>query len=125
MRSAESKIASLEEIASRVAAERAAGRKIALASGPFELLHAGSVRFLSAAKAEADVLVVAVTEDEQAAPLVPAADRALLLGALRVVDHVLVVPRAEIETVRERTSADIHRLDPEGETRALLARLRR
>src|SRR5439155_6918432 len=47
-------------LVARVAADRAAGRTIALANGCFDLLHVGHVRYLQAAAREADRLVVAV-----------------------------------------------------------------
>ena len=56
-----------------VAADRAAGRTVALANGCFDLLHVGHVRYLRGAAAEADRLIVAtalgghtlVTADER------------------------------------------------------------
>src|SRR5438552_19014833 len=66
-----------------VAADRAAGRTIALANGCFDLLHVGHVRYLEGAAAEADRLVVAVNDDRTVSmlkgpgrPILPAADRA-------------------------------------------------
>src|SRR5207237_4180877 len=50
-------------LVARVAADRAAGRTIALANGCFDLLHVGHVRYLQAAAREADRLVAAVNGD--------------------------------------------------------------
>ena len=76
-----------------VAADRAAGRTIALANGVFDLLHVGHVRYLQGAAAEADLLVVAVNDDEsvrmlkgEGRPVMPQADRAELVAALRGVE---------------------------------------
>ena len=55
------KILSRERLAEAVAADRRAGRTIAFANGCFDLLHVGHVRYLQAAAAEADRLVVAST----------------------------------------------------------------
>jgi bifunctional ADP-heptose synthase (sugar kinase/adenylyltransferase) len=121
MRTAESKIASLEETIRRLVAARAEGRRVALASGSFEVLHAAQTRWLDTVKASADVLVVAVTSD---ATLVPEHDRAVLVAAVRAVDHVVVVPAQELEDVARRLGADDHRRADETETQALLARLR-
>jgi len=78
-------------------AERRAGRRIGLANGHFDLLHVGHLRYLAAAKREADVLVVAINDDASVAslkgpgrPIVPAAERAELLAALYPVDYVTV-----------------------------------
>ncbi|MFI5006873.1 MAG: adenylyltransferase/cytidyltransferase family protein, partial [Solirubrobacterales bacterium] len=97
MRSARSKIGSLEAVRERVEAARAGGRTIALANGVFDLLHVGHVRYLQGAKAEADVLVVGVNADASVRrlkgpdrPILPAEDRALLVAAQRAVDHVTV-----------------------------------
>ncbi|HWV38873.1 MAG TPA: adenylyltransferase/cytidyltransferase family protein [Vulgatibacter sp.] len=91
------KIAPLEEVAARVRAHRAEGRKVALANGVFDLLHVGHVRYLQGAKALADVLVVAVNSDAstrlnkgEGRPVIPEAERAELVAALACVDHVLI-----------------------------------
>lgn len=85
------------ELARELAAQRDAGRTVALANGHFDLLHVGHVRYLAAAAAEADLLVVAINDDDSVErlkgpgrPIVPAAERAELLAALGVVDYVTV-----------------------------------
>jgi len=87
----------LAELRLRLAELRAAGRTVAFANGHFDLLHVGHLRYLAAARAEADVLVVGVNDDVSVArlkgpgrPLVPAAERAELLAALEPVDYVVV-----------------------------------
>ena len=90
-----------DELAARVAADRAAGRTIAFANGCFDLLHVGHVRYLQGAAAEADRLVVAVNDDEVAGgkgpgrPILPARDRAELVAALRGVDYVVIFPEPD------------------------------
>ncbi len=93
------KILDREELAGRVAAARAAGRRVVLCNGVFDLLHVGHTRLLAAARAAGDLLVVAVNDDASAArlkgpgrPLVPAAERAEVLAALAAVDYVTVYP---------------------------------
>jgi cytidyltransferase-like protein len=44
--------------------ERQAGRRVALANGCFDVLHVGHVRLLAEAMEHADVLVVALNDDE-------------------------------------------------------------
>ena len=56
-----------EQLVDLIAADRAAGRSIAFANGCFDLLHVGHVRYLQAAAAEGDRLVVAVNDDGVAA----------------------------------------------------------
>lgn len=76
---------------------RAEGKRIVFANGCFDLLHVGHVRYLEAARALGDVLFVGINGDAAVArlkgtgrPLMPAAERAELLAALRAVDHVVV-----------------------------------
>jgi D-glycero-beta-D-manno-heptose 1-phosphate adenylyltransferase len=87
----------LPELRRRVAELKAEGKKIAFANGHFDLLHVGHLRYLRAARAEGDALVVALNDDDSVArlkgpgrPLVPAAERAELLAALEPVDFVVV-----------------------------------
>lgn len=98
-----------------VAAERKAGRTIALANGCFDLLHVGHVRYLESAKAEADRLVVAINGDESVRalkgprrPILPAADRAELVGALRAVDYVVVFPELDVNALLRLIEPDVH-----------------
>lgn len=87
----------VEELARRIAALKAEGRTIAFANGHFDLLHVGHLRYLKAAKEQADVLVVGLNDDESVRrlkgpgrPIVPAAERAELLAALEPVDFVVI-----------------------------------
>jgi rfaE bifunctional protein nucleotidyltransferase chain/domain len=89
-------VASREACLALVREWQATGRTVVFTNGVFDLLHAGHVRYLAAAKAEGDYLVVAVNTDEtvRAAkgpdrPVHPASERAELVAALRVVDVVV------------------------------------
>jgi len=86
------------------ARERAAGRRVVATGGCFDLLHAGHVRMLQAARALGDSLVVCLNSDRSVAalkgpgrPLVPVAARAAVLEALECVDAVLVFDDATPE----------------------------
>ena len=57
-------VLSLEELKEKIAAERAAGKKIVLANGCFDILHVGHIRYLRGAKELGDILVVAINDDE-------------------------------------------------------------
>jgi D-glycero-beta-D-manno-heptose 1-phosphate adenylyltransferase len=90
-------ILGIEEAARWVDAQRRKGRRIVLANGVFDLLHVGHVRYLSAARALGDVLVVAVNSDAsvrrlkgRGRPIMSASERAELIGALRPVDAVVI-----------------------------------
>jgi D-glycero-beta-D-manno-heptose 1-phosphate adenylyltransferase len=72
-----------------------------VATGVFDLLHVGHVRFLRFARAGGAALVAGVEGDARAAarkgpgrPIVPAEERAELLAALAVIDAVFVVDGA-------------------------------
>jgi D-beta-D-heptose 7-phosphate kinase/D-beta-D-heptose 1-phosphate adenosyltransferase len=76
---------------------RGEGRRLALTNGCFDLLHAGHVALLEAARAQADVLVVALNSDAsvrrnkgEGRPLLPEHERAEALAALEAVDHVVL-----------------------------------
>jgi len=76
---------------------RAAGRSIAFTNGCFDLIHSGHLASLSQAAAVADELVVALNSDLSVTdlkgpgrPLLPAADRAALIAALRPVSAVTI-----------------------------------
>jgi len=108
-------VLSREALVARVTAERRAGRTIALANGVFDLLHVGHVRYLEGARREADVLVVAVNDDAcvralkgRDRPVLPAADRAELVAALRCVHAVVVFPEPTVTPLLELLRPDVH-----------------
>ena len=76
---------------------REAGRRVVLTNGCFDLLHAGHLALLEAARHEGDALVVAINSDAsvrrlkgEGRPLVPEVERAEALAALEAVDRVVV-----------------------------------
>ena len=79
-------------------AQRAAGRTVVFTNGVFDVLHPGHTRYLAAARAQGDVLIVAVNSDRSVRaqhkghdrPITPEAERAELLAALACVDAVVV-----------------------------------
>jgi rfaE bifunctional protein nucleotidyltransferase chain/domain len=98
-----------------VAADRQAGRTVALANGCFDLLHVGHVRYLEGAAREADVLVVAINDDASVRtlkgenrPILDEASRAELVSALRCVDYVVVFPELTVGPLLEALHPDVH-----------------
>lgn len=88
---------------------------MALANGAFDLLHVGHVRYLSAAKAMADFLVVAVNSDASVKrskgpdrPLVPEAERVELVAALGCVDAVVMFEEVDVVKVLEALRPHLH-----------------
>ena len=108
------KILSRERLVEVVAADRRAGRTIAFANGCFDLLHAGHIRYLQAAAAEADCLVVAVNDDAAAGkkgpgrPILTADVRAELVAALRGVDYVTIFPEPTVTELLLLLRPDVH-----------------
>lgn len=73
-----------------------AGERVVLTNGCFDLLHVGHTRYLAAARALGDRLIVALNDDGSThrlkgvgRPILPLAERAELLCALRWVDAVV------------------------------------
>ncbi len=93
------KIMDVEKLAARAAELHGAGRRLVFTNGCFDLLHVGHVRYLAAARALGDALVVAVNGDASVRALKGAnrpinreRDRAEVLAALESVDFVTVFP---------------------------------
>lgn len=104
-----------DELLRAVERERAAGRTIGFANGCFDLLHVGHVRYLDAAAAEADTLVVAVNDDASVRqlkgagrPVLAADDRAELVAAIRSVDYVVTFAELTVEPLLELLHPDVH-----------------
>src|SRR5450631_2867275 len=89
-------VVDLPELIAAVAAARAAGNRIVLTNGVFDLLHVGHLRYLRQARGEGDVLVVGVNTDasvralKPGRPLVPESERAELVAALSPVDYAVI-----------------------------------
>lgn len=104
-----------EELARRVTHDREAGLTVALANGCFDLLHVGHVRYLQAARREADRLVVAINDDSSVRdlkgpnrPILNAQDRAEIVAALRGVDYVLIFGEPTVTSLLELLKPDVH-----------------
>ncbi|MES0349892.1 MAG: D-glycero-beta-D-manno-heptose 1-phosphate adenylyltransferase [Desulfobacteria bacterium] len=97
-----------EELKKTVRALKDAGKKIVFTNGCFDLLHLGHVRYLEAARAEGDVLVIGVNSDRSvheikgpSRPVVPEDERAEVLAALACVDFVTLFDEPDpLETIR-------------------------
>ena len=83
-------------LATKVAALKRRGKTVVFTNGCFDLLHAGHVRYLAAARAMGDLLIVGVNSDASVRrikgptrPIVPLSQRLEVLAALAVVDYVI------------------------------------
>lgn len=105
----------IEELPRLRAEATAAGKTLALANGVFDLFHVGHLRYLQGARAEADLLLVAVNSDASTRaykgpgrPVVPEEERAEIVAGLACVDYVLVFPWPDVVPVIHALRPDVH-----------------
>ena len=108
------KVLDRDQLRRRVAKWRAAGERVTLANGCFDVLHVGHVRYLHAAKNLGGRLVVAVNSDDsvralkgEGRPVMPAAERAEILSALADVDAVIVFPERDVRALIHEIHPDV------------------
>jgi rfaE bifunctional protein nucleotidyltransferase chain/domain len=94
---------------------RRAGKSIALANGIFDLFHVGHLRYLQGARAEADLLLVAVNSDASTRaykgpgrPVIPEDERAEIVAGLACVDYVVVFPSRDVVPIIRALRPDVH-----------------
>lgn len=91
------KLKSLDQLKQIRCAARRLGQTVVFTNGCFDLLHAGHVHYLNAARRQGDVLIVGLNSDASVRgikgefrPVVPEEQRAEVLAGLGAVDHVVV-----------------------------------
>jgi rfaE bifunctional protein nucleotidyltransferase chain/domain len=94
---------------------RRAGRKIVFANGVFDLLHAGHIRYLQAARAEGGLLVVGINSDASTGklkgdgrPILTERARAALVAALAAVDYVVIFDELDVKALLRDLQPDVH-----------------
>ena len=97
-----------------VRAARSAGKRIVFTNGVFDILHPGHVRYLQAARAHGDVLIVGLNSDASvrrnkgpARPINPESERAEVLEALACVDAVSVFDEETPADIIRRVQPDV------------------
>src|SRR5499426_1569440 len=103
-----------EALAAFVRDARAAGKRIVFTNGVFDLLHPGHVRYLQAARAHGDVLIVGLNSDASvrrnkgpARPINPESERGEVLEALACVDAVSVFDEDTPADIIGRVQPDV------------------
>ena len=115
MAAASQKIMTASDLTAQATRWRAAGEKIILANGCFDMLHVGHIRYLEGARREGDILVVGVNADSTVCnlkgpgrPILDEDARAHLVAALRSVDYVILFAEPDVETLLEELRPDVH-----------------
>lgn len=105
----------LETVCRLVQEARAAGKRVVLTNGCFDLIHVGHVRYLEGARSQGDLLVVAINGDRSVTslkgtgrPLLSELERAELVAAMEVVDLVVVFEEATVAPIIEALKPDVH-----------------
>lgn len=107
-------VVNLDELLELVKIARAAGERIVMTNGCFDILHAGHAAYLSQARALGDRLIVAVNDDDSVKrlkgperPVNPLMQRMAVLSALESVDWVFAFTQDTPADVIERVGPDV------------------
>ena len=91
------KLKNLDELIALAAQARQNGKSVVFTNGCFDILHRGHVHVLRQAKAAGDLLIVALNSDRSVQeikganrPVLPETDRIELIGAMEMVDYVII-----------------------------------
>jgi len=109
------KVKALQEISTLVSEFKEAGKTVVFANGCFDLLHVGHIRYLEAARALGDILVLGLNGDKSVRqlkgpgrPLMNQEERAEILAALECVDYLVVFDEPTAKQVLETLRPDVH-----------------
>ena len=96
-------------------AQRSAGKSIVLANGAFDMLHVGHLRYLEGARAEGDVLLVAMNSDSSvrqakgpSRPVIPEDERQELLEGLSCVEYTVRFSEPTVVRIIRSVRPDVH-----------------
>lgn len=109
------KLKTLSRLRRIASSERKKGRTIVLANGGFDVVHAGHVRYLEAAKREGDILIVALNSDRsvrrlkgRGRPVLPETERAEIIAAFGCVDYITIFDEPNVEKILNELKPDVH-----------------
>ena len=104
-----------DEMRAYAAALRAAGQRVVFTNGCFDILHAGHVRYLAAARACGDYLILGLNSDAsvrrlkgETRPVNDEHDRAEVVGALKSVDTVVIFGEDTAEELIAEVRPDVY-----------------
>jgi D-glycero-beta-D-manno-heptose 1-phosphate adenylyltransferase len=110
-----SKIKGVEELQAALSAARAHRKRVVFANGCFDLVHVGHTRYLEAARAIGDILVVGVNSDASVRalkgggrPLQPQEDRAEIIASFACVDFVVLFDDPTVSRLLLALQPDVH-----------------
>lgn len=108
------KIISIDRLQRQLSARRAAGERIVMTNGCFDLVHPGHVASLQFARSQGDCLVVGLNSDQSALrlkgpghPVVTEQGRAEVLAALACVDYVVIFDDTSVAGLVEQIRPDV------------------
>jgi rfaE bifunctional protein nucleotidyltransferase chain/domain len=108
-------ILDFDELKAVLDAHRAEGRTIVFGNGAFDLFHVGHVRYLKAAIAEGDIMIVAVNSDESVRknkgpnrPIHPLAERVEILTIVEGIDYITMFGDETVASLLEKFRPDVH-----------------
>ena len=104
----------LDDAVALVATWRTAGKSIVFTNGVYDLVHPGHIRYLQAARALGDALIVGVNSDRSVRaskgpqrPIVAQAERAEVIAALDCVDAAVVFDQDTPHEIISRLQPDV------------------
>ena len=109
------KLVDLEQLVAIVNDLHRAGRRVVFTNGCFDIIHPGHILHLQQARAEGDVLVIALNSDEsvrklkgEGRPVFGQNERALVLAALEPVDYIIIFDTLRVTHIIQTIRPDIY-----------------
>lgn len=111
----EKKIMTLEQVVSWRAVLKAAGKKLVMTNGCFDILHRGHITYLMSARELGDALILAINSDRSVSelkgpsrPVTTENDRAFILSSLVFIDGVVVFDTKRCDGIITTIKPDIY-----------------
>ena len=109
------KLVSETQLNTLLAHYRAQNKTVVFTNGCFDILHAGHVRYLSAARKLGDILIIGLNSDSSVSalkgptrPVNIEDDRAVVIAGLEAVDHIVIFNDATAERLVAMIRPDIY-----------------